>query len=524
MLIDLSELPENSEIDCDICVAGSGPAGITIAAELVDAPVRVCLVESGGLSPRAAVPAGNVAEQLGVVVDLLKFQQLSFGGASNRWGGLRGRWFRMRPMDPLDFEARPWVANSGWPFEYAELEPFYAHAGRILKAAAGSDFSVATQHAHLASAFHNDDLHTAIFLMTKPLRFGRHYLDLLTRSPNVQVCLHGRVIEIEEDPNSPVVRCLHVATPGGRTHRITAKHFVIACGGLENTRLLLASKRKAACGIGNQRDLVGRYYMQHPKGLHGVAVLDRNRLSTPLYTRGYVANDVRIAGGIAFSEDFQRSQRVLNHCIMFRPLFAMSEGYASQAYRAVCRAWYRADGDAGGCGSLCELGRSAAAVLKQAFAGAGLRTIFGVLNQMEQIPKPESRLDLSERKDEFGVNQLRIDWRIDCEEKASLCRLHDLVQKRLAAHGVGKLESQLDPAADNWPVAQDSAHHLGTTRMHADPARGVTDAQGRVHGVGNLYLSGGSLFPTSGNANPTLTVVALAIRLADHLKMLYGRG
>jgi choline dehydrogenase-like flavoprotein len=292
MLIDVNELPENSQIDCDICIAGSGPAGITIAAELVDAPVRVCLVESGGLSPRAAVPAGNVAEQLGISVDLLKFQHLSFGGASNRWGGLRGRWFRLRPMDPLDFETRPWVANSGWPFDYAELEPFYARAGRILKVSADNDFSVVARHAHLAPAFHNDDLHTAIFLMTRPLRFGQHYLDLLTRSPNVQVYLNGRVVEIEEDPNSPIVRCLHIVTPGERAHRITAKHFVIACGGLENTRLLLTSKRKMACGIGNQRDLVGRYYMQHPRGLHGAAVLVRNHLCTPLYTGGYVSNDM----------------------------------------------------------------------------------------------------------------------------------------------------------------------------------------------------------------------------------------
>ena len=522
MLIDLKEIPGNSQIDCDICVAGSGPAGMTLAAELVGAPVRVCLVESGGLSPRAAAPAGNVAEQLGVVVDLLKFQHLSFGGASSRWGGLRGRWFRLRPLDPLDFATRPWVADSGWPFAYAELEPFYERAGRVLKVGAGSDFGVAAQRAHLAPVFHNDDLHTAIFLKTRPLRFGQHYQGVLSRSANVRIYLHAQVTEIEEDPCSPIVRYLHVATPGGQTHRIAAKHFVLACGGLENARLLLASKRKSACGIGNQRDLVGRYYMQHPKGLHGVAVLNRARLRTPLYTRGHVASDVKVFGGISFSEEFQRRHQVLNHCILLRPLFTISEGYASQAYRAVQRAWCRANGASGGGGELRELGRSAAAVLKQAFEGSGLRTIVSVLNQMEQIPKPESRLDLSERQDRFGVHLLRIDWRIDAAEKASLRRLHELVRDRLAAYGVGKLASQLDPLAADWPVAEDSAHHLGTTRMHVDPARGVTDAHGRVHDVHNLYVSGGSLFPTSGHANPTLTVVALAVRLADHLKQLYG--
>jgi choline dehydrogenase-like flavoprotein len=139
---------------------------------------------------------------------------------------------------------------------------------------------------------------------------------------------------------------------------------------------------------------------------------------------------------------------------------------------------------------------------------------------MEQIPKPESRLDLSERKDRFGVNQLRVDWRIDSLEKQSLGRLHQLVRDQLARQRSGRLESQLDPLTNDWPVSEDSAHHLGTTRMHADPHRGVTDPHCRVHSVRNLFVSGGSVFPTSGHANPTFTLVALAIRLADHLKSL----
>jgi choline dehydrogenase-like flavoprotein len=139
---------------------------------------------------------------------------------------------------------------------------------------------------------------------------------------------------------------------------------------------------------------------------------------------------------------------------------------------------------------------------------------------MEQIPRPENRLDLSDRKDRFGVNQLRIDWRIDPREKESLRRLLSLVQEKLALRNTGSLESQLDQLSDPWPVTWDSAHHLGTTRMHSDPKRGVTDADGRVHSVRNLYVVGGSVFPTSGHANPTLTIVALAVRLADHLKGL----
>jgi glycine/D-amino acid oxidase-like deaminating enzyme len=521
MLIDANELPENSQIDCDICVAGSGPAGITIAAELAGGPMQVCLLESGSLSNPGDVTASSVAEQLGVWVDLGKFEHHSFGGASNRWGGLRGQWFRSKPMDPVDFKPRSWVANSGWPFAHAELLPYFERAGQILGASSARDFRADVHQAHLAPEFHNDALRTTIFQMTRPIRFGKQYSELLTNAPNVRVLLHGRVIEIEEDPNSSVINCFRIAIPGGSMHRVSAKHFILACGGLENPRLLLVSKRKMTTGIGNQHDLVGRYYMQHPKGLHGIAVLNRKSLRAPLYTQGYLANNVRICGGICFSEEFQEREQVLNHCVMFRPLLSLSESHASEAYRAVRRTWHRSHGHPGGGRELLDLARSAASVLKQAFRSPGWRTTFSVLNHMEQIPKPESRLDLSERKDKFGVHQLRVDWRIDPLEKASLRRLHSLLRDRLAREGAGKLVSQLDPQAEDWPVSQDSAHHIGTTRMHASAQRGVTDPNCRVHGVQNLYVGGSSVLPTSGYANPTLTVIALAIRLAEHLKRLY---
>jgi choline dehydrogenase-like flavoprotein len=469
------------------------------------------------------VPASTVAEQLGQSIDLVKFQQHVFGGASNRWGGLSGRWFRVKPLDSIDFEARPWVANSGWPFSYDVLRAYFERAGRILAMPSAGDFSLGARRDQIGSEFDNDELRTRVFLMIRPLRFGTHYRPILAQSPNVSVYFHSRVTEIEEDPGSPVIRYFRVATPGGKRHRIFAKYFVLACGGLENPRLLLTSKSKMTSGVGNRHDQVGRYYMQHPKGLHGVAVLNHKALRASLYTNGRPAPNVRICGGVSFSEEFQRQHGLLNHCIMFRPIFPLSEGHASQLYRAARRGWHASDwGD--GPRELLQLARFAASVLQQTLQGHGPRTVFSVLNHMEQIPKPESRLELSASRDRFGVHQLRIDWHIDPLEKASLCRLHDVVRDFLAARGVGKLESRLDALADEWPIAQDSGHHMGTTRMHLDPGQGVTDANGRVHGVQNLFVGGSSLLPTSGYANPTLTIVALAIRLAEHLKYLFRAG
>jgi choline dehydrogenase-like flavoprotein len=520
MLIDANELPGKSEIDCDICIVGSGPAGLTIASELANAPIRICLIESGGLDPLPSVEDSNVAEHLGMPVDLGKFRRHAFGGASTWWGGRRGRWFRLKPMDPIDFAIRPWVSNSGWPLAYEELAPYFERASETLNAV--GNFEVDAHRDHLAPEFHNGELRTTIFQMSRPMRFGRHYRGLLAKLPNVRAFLHGRVVEIEEDPNSPVVRYLHMATYNGQTHRISAKYFVLACGGLENARLLLVSQRKWSGGVGNEHDLVGRYYMQHPRGIHGLAILHSKSSRSPLYTGRYLAGNTRICGAIGFSQELQRKEHLLNHCLMFHPLFALAESHASEAYWAAYRAWQGWDGDSPGYRELVSLGSFGLFVLKSAVREFRLHTMFRVLNHMEQIPRPENRLDLSDRKDRFGVAQLRINWHIDPHEKQSLCRLHRLVQQKLARQHAGSLRSQLGALADPWPVAGDSAHHLGTTRMHRNPKRGVTDPNGRVHSVRNLYVSGSSVFPTSGHANPTLTIIALAIRLAEHLKELQG--
>jgi len=198
MLIDVNELPPNAQIDCDVCIAGAGPAGITLASELEGTSLRVCLVESGGLFARTAVLASSVAEQLGVLVDLAKLERRSFGGASGQWGGRLGRWFRSRPMDAIDFEVRPWVANSGWPFPRSHLAPYFERASKIFEMPSSASFDAVAHHHRLASEFHNGDLETAIFQGIKPLRFGDRYRKLLSRSNNVTIHTNGSIVEIEE--------------------------------------------------------------------------------------------------------------------------------------------------------------------------------------------------------------------------------------------------------------------------------------------------------------------------------------
>ena len=374
---------------------------------------------------------------------------------------------------------------------------------------------------HLLNAFHDDVLHSMICQLPKPIRFGQRYRDSLAKAENVRVLLNSHAIEIEEAESARTVSLVHAMTKTGRKHRLAAKIFVLACGGLETTRLLLASKRKDSRGIGNEHDLVGRFYMQHPKGSHGHLMLQRAS-NARAYANGYRVNDCLMQASISLSEEFQRKEGLLNHHVMLAPLLQLSESDVASLYRQFHATWWQVRR-----GAALRQGAVAAAVDIPKVAvdifGSTLRSLsrgmapYRVVSHLEQPPNPASRLELSEDADRFGVPQLRTKWRIDTSEKRSLCRLHELLRDNLERYGIGSFRSQLNPEMDNWPISSSSAHDLGTARMHDDPRRGVTDANGRVHGLHNLYVIGGALFPTSGSANPTLTIVALALRMADFL-------
>ncbi len=249
-------------------------------------------------------------------------------------------------------------------------------------------------------------------------------------------------------------------------------------------------------------------------------MIRRPALRTPLYTQRCVKNGVKFIGALAFNRDFQRRERLLNHCLYLFPVHAFSESPASDAFWALYRTVRKRSLDPAVRRRFSALARFGASICRNMMRNPHLGTVFSLANHMEQIPHPERRVELSDTRDRFGVQMLRVRWHIDPSEKESLRRLHQLLQDKLAAEDGSALESALDPSTDPWPVAADAGHHMGTTRMHADPRCGVVDPDCRVHGLPNLYVTGSSVFPTSGHANPTLTIIALAIRLSAHLKKI----
>jgi hypothetical protein len=308
---------------------------------------------------------------------------------------------------------------------------------------------------------------------------------------------------------------------------------VLACGGLETARLLLVSRRRHRNGIGNEHDVVGRYFMEHPRALYG-RIRVRDGVSLP-YITGVPLADGKVQLGVALSAQAQRSAQVLNSYVSLEP--AMSELAARQygrsigVARMIVRRGYdhsqrTASTDAA---SIRELIYQLTpkeimphwlyrpyALLKRRVRRRRRIGHLTVINFCEQAPDPASRVTLSDKRDALGVNRLVLDWRIGEAERRSVAHLHETIGRAVERAGIGTLEVGAG-AADELHFT-DASHHMGTTRMSDDPRAGVVDRNCRVHGLSNLYVASSSVFPTAGHANPTLTIVALTLRLADLIK------
>ena len=530
-LIDANELASNSQMTFDICIVGSGAAGITIASELNGSSQMVCLIESGSYGPDEETQSLYDIEVVGYPVrENFMSRARYFGGTCNLWAG------RSMRLTELDINPREWLPYSGWPITYAELNRYYGKAEKILRLPSFERFEQVMLNRHMSSQersfFDNDDLKPNISVWAKkPLRFGATYKSRLKRSRNISVYLNANVTEILLNPAGTSVDEFSVATLGGKRLRIKAKLFVLACGGMENARLLLVSRGIQSHGIGNQFDVVGRYFMDHPRTVFGkVKLFGQPRLPLLL---GIPLREGMAQVGIQFSERVQQREQLLNHYLTVERRWSEQTAKAYQSFVHTMKILFR-KGYSGNRFSLsgAKLANvpeliyllaprelmphflySAFKALKNKISGGVTELI--VVNYCEQAPNPQSRVYLSRERDKLNMNRLVLDWKVGAEETKSLMRLQELVDFYLKKTHIGHLDNTLNDLSYT-----DASHHTGTTRMSDDPRTGVVDRDCKVHGVDNLYIAGSSVFPTSGYANPTLTLVALAIRLAEHLKKI----
>lgn len=496
---------------------GSGFAGATLAVELASAGIEVIVLEAGSTDPDHRLEAMVDRVDVSGRTELRFGFARQLGGASNLWAG------RVAPLEAIDFEAREWIPGSGWPVTRADLEPYFARAARVLGI---PDHTAFEHHGHGRPPFAAADaLELKSFQWARrPFNAARYLNTAAGQYRTLRVLTGSPVVELRERGNAGSIEAAIVARPHGGRERVEAGQFVIAAGGIETPRLLLNSTGVRPAGIGNDRGVVGRYLSTHPKANMATLVLARSLATRhPLFTDHAMHGGV-MRCGLGFTAAAQRERRLLNHYVQVLPF---AEHRANRLFEAV-RGSERfnsplIDRSPLIAGYLTGAGRIAFEMIGRAGRLQPRTRKFVLRAFLDQHADPDNRVTLSQKRDSRGARLADVTWRFSSGDRTSVIRFFEHLDAATAGRGVERLDFGLLRTLEDWPLIGLHSHFMGTTRMGTDPAVSVTDSHGRVHGSDNLFIAGPSLFTTPGYANPVYTVVALSLRLADHLKARAGR-
>ena len=507
----------------DVCIIGAGPAGITLASSLEETGLRILLIESG--TDHLDQDSVDLARgEIGGLryEPLEKARAFGIGGASLLWPVEDG--LRSRPLDPIDFEAREAIPYSGWPITYQEYERHLPRAHEL------SGLDQAGYEPHTWSTNESgplefpDDMATSVML-----RFGssietfRNLAMRFRHSRTVHLMTGATALELCNDNEASRVDRVSVITRSKRPLEVHAQIFVLAAGGLENARLLLLSRQSQPHGLGNHHDLVGRFFQEHLRIQSGVVIPNDVRLAKQVgfYQRRYVGK-WQVTSALTLNERLLRREGLLNFVAYLR---VTSEAAASAPARAAATL-IKARRETGSARTPIRPYLSIAArhPLQVVRAQIPLRRMRGeprlqLSFQSEQAPNPASRVTLSSQRDTFGRPRVRMEWRLTDIDTTSIRRAQELIDQELQRANLGRVAQFYGEEEIPIPVGG-FRHHIGTTRMHESPRFGVVDSDCRVHGINNLFVAGSSVFPTGGYANPTLTLAALSVRLADHIRTM----
>ena len=523
MFLDFKALEDGTEINTDICIIGAGAAGITIARELLKSKIGVYLIESGGLEfddETQALYVGEMGSPIPYFIDLDVTRLRFFGGTTNHWAG------RCARLSNIDFEHRPWISHSGWPIKKADLDPYYDRAEVVCQISPYMTYERAYEDRDVKPLpFAADKLVFRHWQFSPPTRFAEVYRKELEEAANITVLLNTNVTELI--PNDEVTRVDHIEIKSlsGKSGKISARIFVLCCGGIENARLLLVSDSVETRGLGNGFDLVGRFFMEHPRpgitDVHGRLVTDTpGKILDSLgdWTHGEVRSETFLMP----ADELQEREGILNCSYAFRTRFREDSGVKAVAdiRKSIDRGELPDEFTEKLWNIITDLDDVFWNVYRRV-RGQKLEPVdieVTLFARSEQEPNPNSRVVLTNEKDQLGINRVAMDWRFTKLDERSLAVLGKWLGAEIGRLNLGRLQLLQSIANGGWTSNPAGGnHHMGTTRMANASRQGVVDSDCRVHGLANLYVAGSSVFPTSGYVTPTLTIVALAIRLADRI-------
>lgn len=459
----------------DLCIIGAGPAGLSIAAELAYSGLKICVLESGGEERTEMNVLLNT-----VVTRHLRIKEHSrermLGGAGRVWGGLSST------LDHIDLESREWC--EGWPISFKELDIFLSAAQRFRFPHPNEFTQVNGTH-----GFGFTLLREKVFIAVRPF-FDFARLKTVFQREEVDLFMHATATRlfVDEEGGESSVSSVSCSASNGDIYTVKARTYILACGGIENARILLHSD------VGNEHDQVGRYFMNHPKGHAGRLSLTAPVSPEIMYLSHSANGRIRYAG-VSLTEQEQRERGLLNSYVQFEPETSVIQRYVAAIEKRL------------------------PSVVAGYFYWLRTRTLrLRWYTDME--PRSENRIELSDKVDRNAVPLPVVSYQLGEKDKETLRALHTRLYEECERLQIGTLMGDADEVLS--AVKNDASHHLGGARMGHDPHTSVVDKDCKVHSVRNLYVAGGSVFPTSGSANPTYTIVALAIRLAAHLRDRYS--
>ncbi len=551
MILDKTSVRDGQELEADLCLIGSGPAAISMALSLATSSLRVIVLTGGGWKETIANQDlyRGVVSRAGSHEPLEENRRRQFGGTSSAWGG------RCIPFEPLDFKARSWVPDSGWPLTYEDFLPYYRKAADLCQIGRFEFDARAAfpenQREILAGLDSDEMISYPLERWSPPVHFGKAYRAELEQSPTIRVLMDAHVLSLETQ-NRPTAISHVTVSMGGVRLTVRATEFVLAAGGIENARLLLTStNERFPTGLGNQHDNVGRYYMVHFSGVYAeVKLHDKN---------GLLSDFERDAGGVYcrrrwwFPEPVQEANRLLNNVfflyhanstnghrdVLFSSRFVaksmlaiLGEKSPGRVAKKATQLWPSMKEHAVNIlkngllevPDLIRLGLKRVAKRRLPYLLPSKRNDYwGLYFQAEQAPNRESRVSLSEsQNDAFGMPRAEVNLLFLEADLESIVNNHALFVAQFKQKNLGEInydEAGLrDYLRERLRAFNSSSHHIGTTRMSDDPRSGVVDKNAKVYGLDNLFVAGSSVFPTGGHANPTFTIVAHALLLANHLK------
>ena len=521
-----SEHSDHSNVlQCEICIVGTGIAGLALASELRNSGIDMIILESGDWSGDNGTNNLTVTKDVGLPYQSPKVgQNRGFGGTTELWGG------QCAKLDPIDFQPKEQFDDAGWPLQSSELSGFYKRALKLFSLPeSGLEQSTTKEFPLSRIPFDSDALHST-FSVFSPKRFlGRELKTVIKNSRNIRVMTNATVTELLENKTKPSVEYVKYSSLSGQIGHIKAKYIILCCGPFEIPRLLLHSSNKNSYGIGNQNDLVGRYLQDHLI-CSPAKIVTANKRSLASQFELVRKGGVRWSQKLSTPDKTQLKEGILNATASV--VFDYEGQEVMNALVRVYRALRSQKISDLNWGDLTFLMKNPLEAIAHGCRNLGYSIpLLLQPNQIrlsvitQQAPNPNSRIELDEAKDKLGIPLPKIDWKVGDHERRTIEFMVQICSHEFKRLNMGEIQVEpwlADSEAQFSSRVSPILHPSGTTRMAKCATKGVVDVDCRVFGSPNLFISSSSVFPTSGHANPGLTIAALAIRLADHLKSRFA--